>query len=96
MAQLQADLRRAAAVHKVHDARKGALLLVVPQPRAAGVMRPSGVGLVISTITSAAPPRRARPGASGGSPAARLDCAVGGHGRDDDAVLERQAERKGA
>jgi hypothetical protein len=89
VAQLQADLCAALAVHKVDDARERRLLRVVPQPRAAGRDAAFGcrAGHLHHHQRRAAQRARAQVHQMEVLHHA-IDRAVGGHGRDDDAVLE--------
>ena len=98
MAQLQADLGCAAAVHKVHDAREGALLRIVPQAGASGCDAAFGCGAGHLHHHQRCATQGARTQVHQVEVLWHaLDRAVGGHGRDDDAVLERevfQGERR--
>jgi hypothetical protein len=79
--ELQAHLRSPLSVGEVHDAGQRGLLVSFHRPGQPGVMRPSGVGLVISTITSAAPPTARAPRCircqSPTTPSCALYCAIG-------------------
>ena len=76
-------------VDEVDDPPPGRLLLAVPEPGAAGVIRPSGKTSVISAMTSAAPPRRAAAEVDEVPVVGHaVDRRVLAHRRDDDAVRE--------